>query len=138
MSQYQNVTVAGDIMDVNTIPFFMSVSRHIKFGTAEMITSETSKTLLTAIKEVKHAYAQRGFALRTMLLNGQFEPLHVDLAGLGLGITMNGVARDEHVPEIERYIRTVKERARCIHTCCGFRRYRRESPSRWCTSASSG
>jgi hypothetical protein len=34
-----------------------------------------------------------------------------------LGITLNGVARDEHVPEIERYIRTVKERTRCLfHT----------------------
>jgi hypothetical protein len=75
MSRYQDVTFAGDIMYVNTIPFCMSVSRHIKFGTAEMITSETSKTLLTAITQVKRAYAQRGFALRTMLLDGQFEPL---------------------------------------------------------------
>jgi hypothetical protein len=43
----------------------------------------------------------------------------VDLAGLG--ITMNGVACDEHVPEIERYIRTVKERTRCIHTMLPFK-----------------
>jgi hypothetical protein len=118
MSRYKDVTVAGDIMYVNTIPFFMSVSRHIKFGTAEMITSETAKTLLTAIKQVKRAYAQRGFALRTMLLDGQFEPLRADLAGIGIGV--NGVARDEHVPEIEWYIRTIKELTRCIYTMLRF------------------
>jgi hypothetical protein len=137
MSRYKDVTVAGDIMYVNTIPFFMSVSRHINFGTAGMITSETSKILLTAIKQVKRAYAHRGFSFRTMLLHVQFEPLRVDLAGLG--ITMNRVARDKHVPEIERYIRTAKERTRYIHNMLRCtRRYRRESPSKWCISASSG
>jgi hypothetical protein len=35
-----------------------------------------------------------------MLLDGQFEPIREELAGMG--ITMNGVARDEHIPEIER------------------------------------
>jgi hypothetical protein len=29
---------------------------------------------------------------------------------------MNVVSNDEHVPEIERYIRTVKERTRCVYT----------------------
>jgi hypothetical protein len=120
MSRYKDVTVAGDIMYVNKIPFFMSVWRHIKFGRAEMITSETATTLLVAIKQVKRAYAQRGFAFQTMLLDGQFKPLRADLAGIG--ITMNRVARDEHVPEIERYIRTTKERTRCIYTMLPFKR----------------
>jgi hypothetical protein len=53
MSRYKDVTAAGDIIHVNTIPFFMSVSRHIKLGTAEMITSKTAKTLLTSIKQVQ-------------------------------------------------------------------------------------
>jgi hypothetical protein len=120
LRRYKDVTVAGDIMYVNTIPFFMSVSRHIKFGAAEMITSEMAKTLLTGIKQVQRADAQRGgLALRTMLLDGQFEPLRAELAGIG--ITMNGVARDEHVPEIERYIQTTKERTQCIYTMLPFK-----------------
>jgi hypothetical protein len=83
------------------------------------LASETAKTLLTAIKkQVTRAYAQRGFALRTMLLDGQFEPLRADLAGIDIGV--NGVARDEHVPEIERYIRTTNERTRCIYTMLPF------------------
>jgi hypothetical protein len=98
----------------------MSVLGHIKLGTAGMITSEAAKTLLTAIKQVQRAYAQRGFALRNLLLDGQFELVRAELAGIG--ITMNRVAHDEHVPEIERYTRTTKERTRCIYTILPFKK----------------
>ena len=40
-------------------------------------------------------------------MDGQFEPLHRDLAELG--IYLNVVSANEHVPEIEHFIRTVKE-----------------------------
>ena len=40
-------------------------------------------------------------------MDGQFEPLRGDLAGMG--VCLNMVSNDEHVPEIEQYIRTVKE-----------------------------
>jgi hypothetical protein len=79
-------------MFVNKIPFFMTISRHIKFGTAEMITSQNAKTLLTAIKHVKSAYLKRSFKITHILLDGQFEPLHGDTAGLG--ITLNVVSQD--------------------------------------------
>jgi hypothetical protein len=56
MERYRNITLAGNVMFVNQIPFFMSISRHIKFGTAEMIASLKGAALLTAIKHVKLAY----------------------------------------------------------------------------------
>jgi hypothetical protein len=37
MSHYRDLVVGGDIMFVNKIPFFMTISRHLKFGTAEML-----------------------------------------------------------------------------------------------------
>ena len=33
-------------------------------------------------------------------MDGQFEPLHNNISGLG--VTLNTVAREEHVPEIEK------------------------------------
>ena len=45
MSDYQNVTLGGDIMFVNKIPFFMTISRNIKFGTAEVIQNQQSATI---------------------------------------------------------------------------------------------
>jgi hypothetical protein len=42
-----------------------------------------------------------------MLLNGEFESLCADLIDLQIGL--NTVSWDEHVPEIEQYIHTIKE-----------------------------
>ena len=54
-----------------------------------------------------------------MLMDGQFEAITGDLAELG--ITLNTVARGEHVPEAERYIRTIKERVRsCVYNTMPF------------------
>jgi hypothetical protein len=53
-----------------------------------------------------------------MLMDGQFESLRADLADLR--INLNTVSADEHVPEIERRIRTVKERTRCIYNTLPF------------------
>ena len=51
MSQYRDIILAGDIMFVNKIPFFMlRISRYIKFETAKMIKNQQgSNTILTAI-----------------------------------------------------------------------------------------
>jgi hypothetical protein len=40
-----------------------------------------------------------------------------------LHATLNTASEDEHVPKIERYIRTVKERTRCTHNITPFDRY---------------
>jgi hypothetical protein len=46
-------------------------------------------------------------------MDGEFEPMRGDLADLG--IALNETARDEHVGDIERFIRTLKERMRAIY-----------------------
>ena len=53
-------------------------------------------------------------------MDGQFEPLRRDLAEMG--IQLNTVSIDEHVPEIERQIGTLKERARAIYCTLSFRK----------------
>ena len=51
-------------------------------------------------------------------MDGQFEPLRGNLAELS--ILLNTASNDEHVPEIERQIRTVKERTRAIYCTLPF------------------
>jgi hypothetical protein len=104
----------------NKIPFFMSISRHIKFGTAKMLKSESAVQLMASIKLVTQTYVTRGFRVTSMMVDGQFEPLRGELAGLGIAV--NCVSRDEHVPEIERHIRTIKERTRCIYNQLPFKK----------------
>jgi hypothetical protein len=49
-NHYHEFTLARDIMFVNQIPFSMTISRNICFGTATMIQDKHTKTLLAAIK----------------------------------------------------------------------------------------
>ena len=51
-------------------------------------------------------------------MDGQFEPLRGNLAELG--IVLNTASNDEHVPEIERQIRTEKQRTRAIYCTLPF------------------
>jgi hypothetical protein len=120
MERYGNVTLTADIMTINKIRFFMSVSRNIRFGTSEVITNMKESTLVSCMKNINRTYRQRGFRLTVVLMDGQFECIRGDLAGMG--IQLNVVSAGEHVPEIERYIRTVKERVQCIYNSLPFKR----------------
>ena len=117
---YQEVTLACDIMFVNKIPFLMSVSRHLRFGTAQHIKNQQGTTIFNGIQAIHQIYLQRGFQIRNAFMDGQFEPLRGNLAELG--ILLNTASNDEHVPEIERQIRTVKERTRAIYCTLPFKK----------------
>jgi hypothetical protein len=60
MSRYQKVTLAGDIMFVNKLPFFVTISRHIRFSTSEFLKNKKSDTIFLAIKHVYQTYLKRG------------------------------------------------------------------------------
>jgi hypothetical protein len=107
MKEYCEVTLCGDIMYVNKIPFLITISRHIHFGTVEMIANRQMATILKGIKAVISIYRQQGFTVKHILLDGEFEPLREPFAENG--IQLNTATNNEHVPEIERYIRTLKE-----------------------------
>ena len=53
-------------------------------------------------------------------MDGQFEHLRGDMSDLK--VTLNTVANAEHVPDVERYIRTLKERTRCVYNTLPFTR----------------
>ena len=105
-------------MFINKIAFFVTISRNVKFGTSELITGQKAGVLMTAIKQVQDIYTKRGFKVDTLLMDGQFEPLRAPLSGIG--VSLNTVARDEHVPEVERWIRFIKERMRAIFNTLPF------------------
>jgi len=80
-----------------------------------------NNTLITSIEQVIHAYQTRGFKIQAILADGQFQ--HIQQIIEQKGIRLNICAANEHVPEIERYIRTDKERVRSIATKLPFKRY---------------
>jgi len=99
LDKHGNITLAVDVMYINDIPFVMTTSRAIHFGTAELIKNEKISTIMIAIKQLIEAYEARGFRIRHILADGQFEHArkHIEQMGIILNIT----SCDEHVPEIE-------------------------------------
>ena len=107
-------------MYVNKVPFLMSISRHIRFGTAQHIKNQQGTTIFNGIQAIHQIYLQHGFQIQNAFMDGQFEPLRGNLAKLG--IILNTASNDEHVPEIERQIHTVKERTRAIYCTLPFKK----------------
>jgi hypothetical protein len=116
--RYKIVTVCADIMFINRIPFLITISRNIKFGTAEVLVNRKASTVLKSVQNACRIYGIRGLRVSFLLMDGEFEHMRADLASLG--IALNATSNDEHVGEIERYIRTVKERCRSMFSVLPF------------------
>jgi hypothetical protein len=62
-------------MKVNKMPFLVTMSCAIKFGTVAWLKSAKSDTILANITAVRNVYIKRGFLLEIIEADGQFEPL---------------------------------------------------------------
>ena len=120
LKHYGEVTLCVDFMYVNKVPLLVTLSRNIKFGTMEAVADRKEATILKCIKGVVTLYRRAGFTVTTALMDGEFAPLRGGLAELGL--RLNETSRDEHVGDIEQYIRTVKERMRAIYNTLPFQK----------------
>ena len=64
-------------MFVNQIRFFITIYRHIQFGTAETITDAKTITLIQSVVNVSRVYKKRGFRISTLHVDGQFDPSRI-------------------------------------------------------------
>ena len=85
-----------------------------------MLPNRKITSILKGIKKVKDIYAKRGFRVTLGMMDNEFEHLRADFVNLGL--ELNVVANDEHVPEVERYVRTIKERTRSVYNVLPYKR----------------
>jgi hypothetical protein len=119
MSHYRDVTLTCDIFFVNKIMFFVTRSCHIQFLTVETIPNRKPETVLKAFTNVHNIYKRRCFNITHLLVDGEYECLRGHMSGLQ--ITLNTASKSEHVPDIERFIRTLKERTRAIYNTLPFK-----------------
>ena len=101
-----------DIFFFNKIPFLLSLSRKICFTEVNHLANRTVPQIFASFKEVYQYYMHHGFRITTVHSDGEFAPLQALVASLQGGTMINLASANEHVPEIERKIRVVKERCR--------------------------
>ena len=95
------------------------MSSHIRFGTVEALANWRQATLMSGLKAVTQLYWRAGFRVTQALMDGKFEPMRGELAGIG--VELNTTARDEHVGDIERFIQTIKEWMRAIYNTLPYK-----------------
>ena len=120
LEKYRRVTICVDVLHINNIPMLASISRNIKFGTVEAMASLKEGPMLEAIKHICQVYRRAGFKVESSLMDGAFSYLKGALADMG--IALNDTSRDEHVGDVERYIRTMKERIRATYNTLPFKK----------------
>jgi len=108
LEQHQLVTLAVDVVFVNGVSFLVSMARGLNLVTAKFTPSQTAKQLAAGITRMIDLYARGGFQVGTVLMDNEFEKLH-NLVPI---LDINTMAAKEHVPEVERKIRLIKERGR--------------------------
>ena len=112
LAHHLNVTICADLFFVQGIPFFHTISRGLGFRTVAHITDRSKEILLRELRSVIRLYRTRGYNVCDIHADHEFDCLRDDLRPLELNI----VPPDSHVGEVERSVRTIKERLRsCIH-----------------------
>ncbi len=106
---HKYVTLMADVMFVNGLPFLVTSLRGISLVTVEYLKSRTAKRLVHTLERVVRIYGAAGFIMQTALMDMEFKKLKDKLPN----VILNTTAAREHVGEIERKIRVVKERVRC-------------------------
>jgi hypothetical protein len=119
MLHYRDITLCIDIMFVNKIPFFLSISRNIRFITAEVLDNRKHATLVAALQRIHGIYRKRGFCIINIVGNSEFE-CTLGAVATNLQSELNICGEDEHVPDIERCICTIKERTCCTYSVTPF------------------
>ena len=113
IADHTDVTLCIDCFYVQGIPFLHTISRKLKFRTVSPLDKKNKPALLAGINAVLNTYAARGFDVVAIHADIQFECLKNEL----LPIRLNLTAQDDHVGEVERSIRTIKERVRAdVHS----------------------
>ena len=120
--RYRRVTLGMDIMFINKIAFLVTISKDIRFGTIEHLRRRGEDDILSAIKRVITLYGSRGFIVRQIDADGEFENLRGALLEECNGCHLNITSNDEHEKATERCIRTIKERVRGTWTTLPFER----------------
>ena len=119
---HKNVFLTIDIFFVDTIPFLLTLSRKIDFTTASHLENRKLETILKAVMSIVSLYKRRGFRIETIHADREFEPLAELIESHPRGPSVNLASANEHVPEIERRIRVVKERTRAVRHSLPFKR----------------
>jgi hypothetical protein len=103
-----------DILYINECGFMTMIDRTIRFRSAIPIENCTHEEYYRVLDMVLRLYNSAGFRIKTIHCNVEFRAM-MEKVKDDLGIRMNFTNALDHVPEVERNNRTIKERVRAAY-----------------------
>ena len=110
LDAHKRIVLCIDIMYVDNLPFFVTVSLNVKYFTAYYLKDRTKESLMKAIDVSFTSYNNAEFIIVEVRGDNEFECMREELEQNK--IEVNLCSADEHEPNIERMIRFFKERYR--------------------------
>ena len=120
-NEYRSVSVSIDIFYVNRTPFLVCHGAPINHLAVYKIKNRTKLTISRKLQNIKDKYSARGFEINVVFCDNEFD--HESIRSVFPNTIFDVCGAGEHVPVVERAIRTIKERTRCLCKSVPFNRY---------------
>ena len=118
---HKNITLCIDFFFVQGLAFFHSISRSYKFRTTEYVLGRGKKIIEDCIDRIIHTYQARELSIVDIHGDGEFKCLETLYPNINITIA----PPEHHIGDIERSVRTQKERTRCNLHGLPYKRYPR-------------
>jgi hypothetical protein len=117
---HKEVTLTINIIFVNKIPFFVTLSRVLYFTTVTHLPDRNLGQFFKTLKGIFYYYLQQGFCVTFITGDGEFASLE-QFTNLLMGVPwLNLMSANKHKPFIERHICVVNERVWSIRHSLPF------------------
>ncbi len=98
---HKEVYITADIFFVNKIPFFLTLSRRIRFTAVNHLADRKIKSIFKAFEEIYKFHLNQGFRVTTVHSDGEFAPMQAMIQGIPGGPRVNLASASKHVPKIK-------------------------------------
>ena len=110
---HSNITLCVDFFYVQRLPFIHAISWKVGYRQAVAVPDRTKEAMLSFVNKSVLEYTSRGFDVVDTNFDKKSECLRESLGNVSLEI----FGPNEHIPEVERSIRTMKETMRATIEC---------------------
>ncbi len=111
VSKHHDLILCFDIMFLNNIPMMASIDRSIRFRGLVILDDKTKDEYFRGLDVIFRKYNQAGFKISEIHCDGAFKPIMNEIKD-EFDAVMDFTSRNEHVPEAERNVRSIKDRIR--------------------------
>jgi hypothetical protein len=116
LAAHSNIHLTIDIMYIIKLPFLITYSHSLCFATVEFLDNHQTPTIRKKRQSVFNLlYHHHGFTITKLFADPEFESLHPWFPCL------DTCGANDHIPDIEHFICTVKDRSRSTYRMLPFK-----------------